>query len=67
MAEILSRATYVALTMDSVSLSVTDKSYLVVTIHYSEGDELESLLLGSFCLYEVRGNIPNPPPKNVNQ
>lgn len=39
--------------MDGVTISVLSKSYLVVTVHFINGYEIQCVILGAFVLTEV--------------
>lgn len=43
----------ITVTMDGVTISVLSKSYLVVTVHFINGYEIQCVILGAFVLTEV--------------
>lgn len=47
----------ISLTMDGVTLTSTQKSYLVVTANFHHQNEINCIVLGAFCLYEVNQQI----------
>lgn len=50
-------ASNISLTMDGVTLSSTQKSYLVVTANFHRQNEIICIVLGAFCLYKVNQHI----------